>query len=118
MSRERTIRKLLLEKTCKLNRLKINTYHSLRYLLTNSGRMAFLSQLHLATCTDSHPHVSLMNYTYLPSSPYSSSPAIIMTTNPGSKKYDNLVANPNVSLLVHDCELIRISIMSRPNHDH
>jgi len=43
-----------------------------------------------------------MNYTYLPSSPYSSSPAIIMTTNPSSKKTLNLISNPNVSLLVHD----------------
>lgn len=43
-----------------------------------------------------------MNYTYLPSSPYSSSPVIVMTTNPSSKKMTNLAANPNVSLLVHD----------------
>jgi hypothetical protein len=43
-----------------------------------------------------------MNYTYLPSSPYSSSPAIIMTTNPSSKKTLNLISNPHVSLLVHD----------------
>lgn len=60
------------------------------------------SQLHLATCTDLHPHVSLMNYTYLPSTPYSSTPTIIMTTNPSSRKTHNLVSNPNVSLLVHD----------------
>ncbi|KAI2632927.1 pyridoxamine 5'-phosphate oxidase [Xylaria nigripes] len=58
--------------------------------------------LHLATCVDNQPHVSLMNYTYLPSSPYSSAPIIIMTTNPSSKKTDNLLVNPNVSLLVHD----------------
>ncbi|KAI1825045.1 pyridoxamine 5'-phosphate oxidase [Xylaria intraflava] len=58
--------------------------------------------LHLATCVDNQPHVSLMNYTYLPSSPYASEPVIIMTTNPASKKTDNLLANPNVSLLVHD----------------
>jgi len=43
-----------------------------------------------------------MNYTYMPSSPYSSSPVIVMTTNPASKKMNNLVANPSVSLLVHD----------------
>ena len=43
-----------------------------------------------------------MNYTYLPSSPYTSSPSIIMTTNPSSRKTYNLVSNPNVSLLVHD----------------
>ncbi|KAK3330641.1 hypothetical protein B0H66DRAFT_70478 [Apodospora peruviana] len=58
--------------------------------------------LHLATCHDNIPHVSLMNYTYLPSSPYSQLPVIVMTTNPASKKMNNLVTNPNVSLLVHD----------------
>ncbi|XXH02628.1 hypothetical protein Hte_009007 [Hypoxylon texense] len=58
--------------------------------------------LHLATCTDNQPHVSLMNYTYIPSSQYSSAPVIVMTTNPSSKKTNNLVENPNVSLLVHD----------------
>ncbi|TVY50371.1 Pyridoxamine 5'-phosphate oxidase-like protein [Lachnellula cervina] len=60
--------------------------------------------LHLATCTNLHPHVSLMNYTYLPagSSPYTRAPTIVMTTNPASKKSVNLVENPHVSLLVHD----------------
>jgi hypothetical protein len=43
-----------------------------------------------------------MNYTYLASTPYTSSPVIIMTTNPESKKTDNLLVNPKVSLLVHD----------------
>jgi len=43
-----------------------------------------------------------MNYTYLPSTPYSATPTIIMTTNPSSKKTSNLLQNPNVSLLVHD----------------
>lgn len=47
-----------------------------------------------------------MNYTYLPSSPHSSAPVIVMTTNPASRKTTNIVANPNVSLLVHDCESI------------
>ncbi|CAK3783381.1 Pyridoxamine 5 -phosphate oxidase [Lecanosticta acicola] len=61
--------------------------------------------LHLATCTANQPHVSLMNYTYLPSNPYQPSPqtpTIIMTSNPTSKKTTNLLSNPNVSLLVHD----------------
>lgn len=43
-----------------------------------------------------------MNYTYLPSSRYSRSPIIVMTTHPNSKKTQNLINNPNVSLLVHD----------------
>ncbi|OAA55661.1 pyridoxamine phosphate oxidase [Cordyceps fumosorosea ARSEF 2679] len=58
--------------------------------------------LHLATCTDNVPQVSLMNYTYLPSSPHSSAPVIVMTTNPASRKTTNIITNPNVSLLVHD----------------
>lgn len=67
--------------------------------------------LHLATCLDNIPHVSLMNYTYLPSSPYSRLPTIVMTTNPASKKMNNLVANPNVSLLVHDCTFSSLSYL-------
>lgn len=64
-------------------------------------------QLHLATCIDQKPHVSLMNYTYLPSHPSlptlpPGAPLIIMTTNPSSRKTLNLLSNPNVSLLVHD----------------
>ncbi len=43
-----------------------------------------------------------MNYTYLPSTPFSPHPIIIMTTNPSSKKTLNLINNPRVSLLVHD----------------
>lgn len=64
--------------------------------------MADLLQLHLATCDAMFPHISLMNYTYLPSTPFSSTPVIIMTTNPSSKKTLNLINNPRVSLLVHD----------------
>ncbi|KAM3422009.1 hypothetical protein BST61_g2385 [Cercospora zeina] len=66
--------------------------------------------LHLATCTNNVPHVSLMKYTYLPSHPFPQStatqlptgPTIIMTSNPSSKKTLNLLQNPNVSILVHD----------------
>jgi hypothetical protein len=43
-----------------------------------------------------------MSYTYLPSSPYSTSPIIVMTTPPSSRKTSYLLANPKVSLLVHD----------------
>ncbi|MCJ1248650.1 hypothetical protein MMC30_005868 [Trapelia coarctata] len=68
---------------------------STRQLLTET-------QLHLATCSDLVPHVSLMNYTYLPSTPFDLCPTIIMTTNPSSKKTLNLLKNPRVSLLVHD----------------
>ncbi|KAF2435674.1 hypothetical protein EJ08DRAFT_579774 [Tothia fuscella] len=58
--------------------------------------------LHLATCQNDEPHVSLMKYTYLPSTPFSDSPTIIMTTPPSSQKTLNLQSNPKVSCLVHD----------------
>lgn len=69
--------------------------------------------LHLATISSSTdpsdstptPHVSLMNYTFLPSYTYNnahSGPMIIMTTNAQSIKTRNLLSNPKVSLLVHD----------------
>lgn len=62
------------------------------------------------------PNVSLMNYTYLPSSPYSDSPVIIMTTNPASRKTTNIIANPNVSLLVHDCRTAQTNRHVRPSY--
>jgi len=58
--------------------------------------------LHLATSQNDCPHVSLMKYTYLPSTPFSNTPTIIMTTPLTSRKTLNLEANPRVSLLVHD----------------
>jgi len=58
--------------------------------------------LHLATSQNDTPHVSLMKYTYLPSTPFSQSPTIIMTTPLSSQKTLNLQSNPKVSLLVHD----------------
>ncbi|OJJ43456.1 hypothetical protein ASPZODRAFT_136324 [Penicilliopsis zonata CBS 506.65] len=58
--------------------------------------------LHLATCDGLTPHISLMSYTYLPSTPFDPYPTIIMTTNPASRKTNHLLSNPQVSLLVHD----------------
>ncbi|KAL4973732.1 hypothetical protein BDW66DRAFT_161797 [Aspergillus desertorum] len=58
--------------------------------------------LHLATCDGLTPHISLMSYTYLPSTPFDPYPTIIMTTNPSSRKTNHLQTNPRVSLLVHD----------------
>ncbi|KAK5094476.1 hypothetical protein LTR70_004088 [Exophiala xenobiotica] len=51
------------------------------------------------------PHVSLMNYTFLPSYSWNNTlpqPVILMTTNTQSLKTQNLRHNPRVSLLVHD----------------
>ncbi|KAI9370730.1 putative pyridoxamine phosphate oxidase [Aspergillus egyptiacus] len=58
--------------------------------------------LHLATCDGMTPHIALMSYTYLPSTPFDPYPTIIMTMNPSSRKTTHLLANPRVSLLVHD----------------
>lgn len=55
-----------------------------------------------------------MNYTYLPSSPYSSTPTIIMTTPPSSRKTLNVQDNPRVSLLVHDWISHRPPTLSQP----
>lgn len=54
--------------------------------------------VHLATCLDNIPHVSLMNYTYY----HGNEDYIIITTPKGTTKYENMVSNPNVSLLLHD----------------
>ena len=70
----------------------------LHFLQTNTNN----SQLHLATCDGLTPHISLMSYTYLPSTPFDPYPTIIMTTNPSSRKTNHLLTNPQVSLLVHD----------------
>ncbi|KAF2034418.1 hypothetical protein EK21DRAFT_56399 [Setomelanomma holmii] len=70
--------------------------------------------LHLATCSNNVPHVSLMNYTYLPSSPYTKTPIIIMTTPPASRKTRNLESNPLVSLLVHDWISHRPPTLNQP----
>lgn len=55
--------------------------------------------LHLATCWENKPHVSLMNYTY-----YSKNNVdyIVLSTPKNSIKYANITKNPQVSLLVHD----------------
>ncbi|KAL4922224.1 hypothetical protein BDW62DRAFT_207962 [Aspergillus aurantiobrunneus] len=55
-----------------------------------------------STCDGLTPHISLMSYTYLPSTPFDAYPTIIMTTNPSSRKTTHLQTNPRVSLLVHD----------------
>ncbi|KAF2176988.1 pyridoxamine phosphate oxidase-like protein [Zopfia rhizophila CBS 207.26] len=70
--------------------------------------------LHLATSSNNTPHISLMNYTYLASTPYSSSPTIIMTTPPSSRKTHNLHDNPLVSLLVHDWVSHRPPTLQQP----
>lgn len=55
--------------------------------------------VHLATCFDNQPHVSLMNYAYYHDSAHH---YIIISTPTNTTKYDNMTKNPKVSLLVHD----------------
>ncbi|AET38500.1 pyridoxal 5'-phosphate synthase Ecym_2803 [Eremothecium cymbalariae DBVPG len=63
--------------------------------------------VHLATAApDGHPSIALMNYTYIP--PHKAyqtdnvAPYIIFGTHVDTEKYHNIVANPHVSLLIHD----------------
>ncbi|EEB07669.1 pyridoxamine 5'-phosphate oxidase [Schizosaccharomyces japonicus yFS275] len=61
--------------------------------------------LHLATCYKDQPHVALMNFTYVPSGegkPFENDDVIILTMDENSKKYSNIMNNPQVSVLVHD----------------
>ena len=43
-----------------------------------------------------------MSYTYLPSTPFTHEPTIIMTALPSSRKTVDLLHNPRVSVVVHD----------------
>lgn len=66
------------------------------------------------------PHVSLMNYTFLPSYSWNDSipePVILMTTNTQSLKTQNLRHNPRVSLLVHDWSSHRPPTATNIGHD-
>ena len=67
----------------------------------NNARFLHLATISATQTAQPTPHVSLMNYTFLPS--YNDhGPVIIMTTNAQSMKTQNLMHNPKVSLLVHD----------------
>ncbi|EDO18371.1 hypothetical protein Kpol_1013p43 [Vanderwaltozyma polyspora DSM 70294] len=65
--------------------------------------------VHLATCSkDCVPSVSLMNYTYVPADKSynhkegQTDDYIIFATCANTEKYENILANPAVSLLFHD----------------
>lgn len=64
--------------------------------------------LHLGTCAENYPHVSLMNYIYIPAgegSQYTSKlneDCVVMLCSRRTKKFFNITMNPKVSLLVHD----------------
>ena len=56
-------------------------------------------QCFLATQHDGEPHLSLMRFTY-----YQQDEVIILTTRRNTKKYNQIVSNPKVALLIHDFE--------------
>lgn len=64
--------------------------------------------LHLATCADNVPHVSLMNYVLLgpgncPAEDQKQYHNLVLVSTPvATRKYANLAANPRCALLVHD----------------
>lgn len=49
----------------------------------------------LATCVENNPYVSLMNFTYV-----EEENKVILSTRRNSKKYENIIKNKNVSLLL------------------
>jgi hypothetical protein len=54
-----------------------------------------LTKLHLGTSFRDHPHVSLMNYTFIPAGealPHEQDDCIIMTTSKDTKKFINICA--------------------------
>lgn len=55
--------------------------------------------LHLATTHNDFPHISLMNYTFYQEGDVD---YVIITTPRDSIKYENMINNPKVSMLVHD----------------
>lgn len=69
------------------------------------------SFLHLATCANNIPHVSLMNYTFIEPVGSNSNGCtflkecqnlILIATPKNTKKFDNLEINGKCSILVHD----------------
>lgn len=75
--------------------------------------------LHLATCSNNVPHVSLMNYTFIDCSDKSeecgmikdNKHLILISTPINTTKFKNLQSNPRCSLLVHDW------VSSKPTSD-
>jgi hypothetical protein len=59
-----------------------------------------------------------MHYTFFPTSPYTpQTPVVVMTSNPHSNKINNLLQNPNVSMLVHDWASPRIPVVGGGDAD-
>lgn len=64
--------------------------------------------LHLGTCAENHPHVSLMNYIYVAAGEAAQHTSklqedcVVMTCSRRTKKFFNITMNPRVSVLVHD----------------
>lgn len=71
-------------------------------LLKNAGFV------HLGTCLNNMPNVTLMNYTYI-----EDEQAIVLTTNKSSTTYVNVSQNPLVSVLVHDWVTARSRVVEQ-----
>lgn len=91
--------------------------HLLRYSMTEAKSrlppplvqcLQSAKYLHLGTCAQNEPHVSLMNYIYVPAgqggqhSSNDDEDSVVMTCPKHTKKFANILANPRVSILVHD----------------
>ncbi|CAL9734023.1 hypothetical protein MOSE0_D02806 [Monosporozyma servazzii] len=81
--------------------------------------------VHLATCSnDLTPSLALMNYLYIPKdlSYFHDDDYIIFATEEDTVKYDNILGNPNISLLFHDWisvnnSMINKQIITNSNND-
>lgn len=55
---------------------------------------------YLATCYDGSPHLSLMNFTY-----FQGEEVIILSTRRNTLKFQQIIENPKVAVLIHDFEV-------------
>lgn len=72
--------------------------------------------VHLATCSnDLTPSLALMNYLYIPKdlSYFHDTDYIIFATEEDTVKYDNILSNPNISLLFHDWISVNSSMLNK-----
>eukprot|EP00386_Alphamonas_edax_P007322 GDKI01024338.1.p1 GENE.GDKI01024338.1~~GDKI01024338.1.p1 ORF type:complete len:184 (-),score=47.69 GDKI01024338.1:24-575(-) len=69
------------------------------------GVLERASLCYFATCEDSAPHLSLMNFSWTHDPQLGG--LLIMTTRRDTKKYTALQTNPQVALLVHDFDQLR-----------
>ncbi|CAM9412845.1 unnamed protein product [Ectocarpus fasciculatus] len=66
---------------------------------------------YLATSEDHAPHLSLMNFSFMNDEEYGN--VLVMSTRRNTKKFEALVKNPKVAILIHDFDCKRSEFESR-----